>query len=88
MSEDFSPEQRKQMLNALLKGRKIEAIKLYREVTGGSLKDSKEYIEKITADLKAKHPEQFKNAQVGCGTAAALVVIGAPLFIYLGQRCL
>lgn len=41
------------MLQAILDGRQIEAIKTYRMLTGYGLKESKDEIEKITNRLKA-----------------------------------
>lgn len=37
-----------EVMNLLLSGRKIEAIKTYRRETGASLKDAKEYVESLS----------------------------------------
>lgn len=57
-----------ELTEALLQGRKIEAIKLYRERTGCGLAEAKEEIETLAADLKARHPTQFPDRpKLGCG---------------------
>jgi hypothetical protein len=45
---------------ALFAGRKIEAIKLYREFTEAGLADAKNAVEKMEAELRAASPERFK----------------------------
>ena len=41
------------VINALQNGKKIEAIKLYREATGAGLKEAKELIEEVMATSKS-----------------------------------
>lgn len=62
--------------NAIFEGRKIEAIKLYREVTDVGLKEAKEQIEALESSLRKDHPEKFvgKGKGAGCGGAAVLVI--------------
>jgi large subunit ribosomal protein L7/L12 len=48
----MSPDERNNAIVSLLKqGRKIEAIKLYREQTGLGLKEAKDAVEQIERDL-------------------------------------
>lgn len=55
------------LTEALRAGRKIEAIKLYRERTGCGLAEAKEEVETLAADLKARHPDQFPDRpKAGC----------------------
>jgi ribosomal protein L7/L12 len=49
--------------NALLAGRKIEAIKAYQEMTGLGLRECKEAIDAMEASLKIKQPESFSAKQ-------------------------
>ena len=42
-----------QMVEAMASGRKIDAIKLYRQMTGYSLKESKDAIERVTNQFAA-----------------------------------
>ena len=55
------------VLEELLAGRKIAAVKLYREATGGGLKEAKDAVE----DLGARHNVVAK----GSGCAGALVLL-------------
>lgn len=56
---------------ALFGGQKIEAIKLYRAATGKGLKQSKEFIEALEAELRRAQPDRFTApARKGCGAAA------------------
>ena len=59
--------------DALQSGRKIEAIKLCRELTGLGLKDAKEYVEKLEAELRKENPDTFPEAK-GCISVLALGV--------------
>lgn len=76
----LSDAQLNAIADALRAGQKIEAIKLHRTATGLGLKESKDEIEAIEADLRAKFPDQFPaRAQgKGClGLVAVLLVTGA-----------
>lgn len=74
MSE-LSDEVREQILNAIKQARKIEAIKLYREATGQGLKEAKDFIEALTAQLRKEDPESFPEPKAGCGAAVLLFVL-------------
>lgn len=71
------PERRAWIEEALFKGEKIEAIKLYRDGTNLGLKESKEAVEKWEAELRLSSPEKFsaKPARNSC-----LVIFLAMLF--------
>ena len=59
----------------LFAGRKIDAIKLYREQVkpGAGLKEAKEAVEQLEAGLRAQHPEKFTaKAKSGCTAVLAL----------------
>ena len=68
---DLSEEQLKAMTDALIAGRKIEAIKIYREATGLGLKEAKEAVEKLVDELSATHPEIRKSNKSGCASMLA-----------------
>ena len=73
------------LTEALLQGRKLAAIKIYREITGLGLKESKDEIEIIEAKLRAQFPDKFPAAAngKGCfGAAAALMICGATFGAY------
>jgi hypothetical protein len=59
---------------AIFKGRKIEAIKLYRDATGAGLKEAKDAVEKLEGELKAASPDKFsKPSSKGCLGSVAIV---------------
>ena len=79
------PEEKMSALtDALLHGRKIEAIKLYREFTGMGLKESKDDIEKLEASLRERFPDKFAAAPQGkgCFGAAAVFCVATALLSY------
>ena len=76
MSNALDEKQLAAISDAIIAGRKIEAIKEYRELTGTGLKEAKEAIESITQSLAADHPELAKQNKSGC---ASMIVIGACL---------
>ena len=51
---------------AIYRGQKIEAIKLYRTAVGTDLKDSKEAVEKREIFLRSQDPSRFSVAKTGC----------------------
>jgi ribosomal protein L7/L12 len=59
----------------MFSGRKIEAIKLYREISGLGLKESKEAVEALEASLRKESPEKFSSASRGKGCLGASAVI-------------
>lgn len=73
---ELTDEQRQEILNAIKQRRKIEAIKLHREATGDGLKESKEFIEELTAQLMEEDPDSFQPAKAGCGAAMILFAAG------------
>lgn len=79
MAEPLSAEQTQQIESALATGRKIQAIKLYRQFTGQGLKESKEVIDGLGAELLRRDPVTYAAlARTGKG-CASLVVLGAGL---------
>jgi hypothetical protein len=62
---------------AIFAGQKIQAIKLHREATGYGLKESKDFIESLEAELRSREPERFTAPPggKGCAGVALLVVI-------------
>jgi ribosomal protein L7/L12 len=60
---------------SLFAGRKIEAIKRYRECAGVGLAEAKISVEKIEADLRTATPTKFQApAGKGCSTTAAALI--------------
>lgn len=78
MPVSVQPERVKWIQEALFKGDKIEAIKLYRDGTNLGLKESKEAVEKIEAALRQQSPEKF-TAKAGKGCLGLIVIFGGLL---------
>lgn len=72
----------------LFAGRKIDAIKLYREQVkpGAGLKESKEAVEQLEAGLCAQHPEKFIAPAQKSGCTALLAVIVTLVFLLVCLR--
>jgi len=81
MANPPADPQHERICEALFEGRKIEAIKLYRELAGVGLKDAKQFIDALEARLKREQPDRFKKPEassVGClGTLILLAGIAA-----------
>jgi hypothetical protein len=63
---------------AVYRGQKIEAIRIYRESAGVGLKEAKEGVEKLEKELRTTRPENFmpQTERRGClGVIVAAVVI-------------
>jgi hypothetical protein len=76
MPRPLSEDAMNALTDALLHGRKIEAIKLYREFTGLGLKESKDEIEELELSLRAKFPDKFAARPTGGGCLGAAAVFG------------
>jgi hypothetical protein len=72
-------EEREQLIyHALYAGRKIEAIKIHREVTGAGLKESKDFIDALEAQLRVESPQRFSAPpKRGCAAMTVLAAAGA-----------
>ena len=60
---------------ALFRGQKILAIRLYRESTGMGLAEAKRAVEKMEAELRSTSPEQFVVTSSGKGCFGMAVMI-------------
>lgn len=80
MSSEVPDETKNEIAEAVFAGRKIEAIKRYREATGQRLAEANEFIEELTRELREKSPDKFtsESPAAGCGSAAMyfLIVVG------------
>jgi len=72
-------EQQRQAINdEILGGRKIEAIKLYREATGCQLVDAKKAVEDMENELRQHEREKLtlRTGKSGClGVVAAVALL-------------
>jgi hypothetical protein len=74
---------------ALFQGRKIDAIKLYREGTETGLAEAKAAIEQLEAELRQASPEKFSAAPAGkgcLGMVLALCLTAALVVLWLVDR--
>lgn len=70
-------ELKKNVFNLIYSGRKIEAIKIYREATGSGLKEAKETVEMLEADLRRQFPERFAAQKGNAGCLSAVLFLFA-----------
>lgn len=79
---ELTEDQRQEILDAIKQRRKIEAIKIYREATGVGLKESKDFIDELTAKLLEEDPDSIQAAKAGCGAAmlAFMISLGGLLW--------
>jgi endonuclease V-like protein UPF0215 family len=69
------PEQKaRRVKEALFRGNKIEAIKLYRAEAGVGLAEAKNAIEKLEAELRTSSPESFRHAPAPAGKGCSTVL--------------
>lgn len=66
-------DQLAQLHGMIFAGQKITAIKLYREATGVGLKEAKDAVEAMEANLRREQPHRFQTVQgKGCGAGVLL----------------
>lgn len=75
MTEQPSTEQIESIANALAAGRKIEAIKIYREATGLGLKEAKNFIDALIPKLIEQDPVKYGALTTPQGAGCASVII-------------
>jgi len=59
MAKPITPEVAQEIANQIFAGNKIGAIKIHREHSGEGLKESKDFVESLEADLRVKEPWRF-----------------------------
>jgi hypothetical protein len=79
MIDPIAPEVAQQIAGYVFAGQKIQAIKVYREYSGKGLKESKDFVESLEAELRAKEPGKFvaPRAAKGCLGTVAVLSLGA-----------
>jgi hypothetical protein len=75
MEENPENKPGQEVADLILKGRKIQAIKVVRETTGVGLKEAKEMVDLLQAELARKHPDLVIPNKSGCGAASAVFVV-------------
>ena len=81
MPDEPSPEEVQEIADALASGRKIEAIKMYREATGAGLAEAKAFVEALIPKLKEQDPERGATLADAKGSGCTSVIL---VFIGLG----
>ena len=79
MDHELIPEHdlREEFLKELVQGRKIEAIKLFRQMKNCGLKDAKQAVDQIKFDLAEQHPDEFARQRgAGCAASVAIAALG------------
>jgi hypothetical protein len=74
MPDDLTPEIREEICSELYAGRKIGAIKLYREASGLGLKEAKDFVEALEVRLREEQPDKFTAPAGGAGCAGVLLL--------------
>lgn len=74
MSDKLSPEQIEEINQALIQGKKIAAIKIYRDATGQGLKEAKDFIEALISKLMEQDPEKFAHLNKASGCAGMILL--------------
>ncbi len=77
MGEPMPP----QIAELIFAGRKIEAIKLYRERSGVGLKEARDRVEAFEIELRAQHPERFAHSPRSGGCTGVLLLVGAAALV-------
>jgi hypothetical protein len=79
MSDDrvLTDEARHAVTKAIEEGRKIEAIKLYREATGSDLAEAKRQVEQMIAQLPSGAPKPIGPSSGCLGVVAGALALGA-----------
>ncbi len=76
MSNPITEEQVMTLSECIFQGRKIEAIKLYREMTGLGLKESKDAVEELEKSLRGSAADKFAAGPQGKGGCMGVIVVG------------
>ena len=76
MSQLITDEQVATLSESIFRGRKIEAIKLYRGMTGLGLKEAKDAVEELEKSLRVTSADKFSATPQGGGCLSVIVVGG------------
>lgn len=70
---DLGDDPMDQILDAIRHGHKLQAVKLYRQRSGVSLKEAKEFVESLTKELQIVEPTAVVSSG-GCGAVLLMIV--------------
>ncbi len=88
MAEEITDQQWEEIESHLFQGRKIEAIKVFREHTGADLTTAKGIIDEHQEKLRTDFPEKFSKAKVGCAGMLLALIAGACCAAVFSSRML
>ena len=88
MSRPISPEATKQIENLVFAEQKIAAIRFYREHSGEGLKEAKDFVEAVEAELRAREPGKFAVRPAGTGCLGMLLLCGVGILSTLAVASL
>ena len=90
MAPNIPDEKLTQLTDLIFHGQKIEAIKLYRELTNLGLKESKDAVDALEVQLRNESPSKFTvppGGSKGCGgVAAVLCIVGIVVVFYVLRK--
>jgi ribosomal protein L7/L12 len=73
MNTPIPEETALQIREALFRGNKIEAIKIYRKISGTGLAEAKASVETLEQELRVLSPEKFTKSAAGKGCLAMIL---------------
>lgn len=88
MSGGLNPIQQGEVDSLIFAGRKIEAIKRYRELVSTGLAEAKHAIDAREKELRAQSPQSFAARQGGCLSIILIGIVGLALLACAGVKLL
>ncbi len=88
MPQPLSDEQISNLSNYIFRGEKIQAIKVYRDMTGLGLKEAKDAVEELERSFRASDPGRFTASPQGKGCLGVVVagLLCSGLVIYALEK--
>jgi ribosomal protein L7/L12 len=79
MPDELDDEQIQQVTDALAGGKKIQAIKIYREFTGKGLAEAKDFIDQLIPKLREQDPDKYAHLGEKSAGCASTILAGLGL---------
>lgn len=86
MAEEIDKITEDQITSLIYEGKKIQAIKVYRNATFKGLKESKDFVDQLSMELYEKYPERFTvepSTSSGCSAVLFLGLLGLAYWFFL-----
>lgn len=83
---ELPEHERQALLDAIYKRQTIDAVRRVRDVTGCGLKEAKDFVDRLAAELYAKDPGKFAAdpGKRGCLGLVAMITICTVLLLIAG----